>query len=110
MTTSGIYFIIVAVCAVSGFTAFSGFRLGAVAILGSIGAIAAAIEYAPSIGYSQEVRFTHWFGTTGLLNRFLCVGVAGLAITLGVTGVVMCLAGKAPVIENAWTGPEGVDC
>ena len=39
-----------AVCSVSGFAAFSGFRLGAVAILGSIGAIAAAIEYAPSIG------------------------------------------------------------
>jgi len=99
-----------AVCAVSGFTAFSGFRLGAVAILGSIGAIAAAIEYAPSIGYAQEVRFTQWFGTTGLLNRFLCVGVIGLVITLGVTGVVMFVAGKVfqerPNLDkvNRWSG------
>ncbi len=99
-----------AVCSVSGFAAFSGFRLGAVAILGSIGAIAAAIEYAPSIGYAQEVRFTQWFGTTGLLNRFLCVGVVGLTITLGVTGVVMFVADKAfrkrPNLDkvNRWSG------
>ena len=99
-----------AVCSVSGFTAFSGFRLGAVAILGSIGAIAAAIEYAPSIGCAQEFRFTQWFGTTGLLNRFLCIGVVGLAITLGVTGVVMFVAGKAfrkrPDLDklNRWSG------
>ncbi len=103
-------YVLAAVCLVSGFTAFSGFRLGAVSILGSIGAIAAAIAYAPSIGYAQEVRFTQCFGTTGLLNRFLCVGVVGLAITLGVTGVVMFVAGKAfrkrPGLDkvNRWSG------
>ncbi len=103
-------YIFAAVCSVSGFTAFSGFRLGAVAILGAIGAITAAIAYAPSIGHVLEFRSTQWFGTTGLLNRFLCVGVVGLAITLGVTVVVMFVAGKAfrrrPGLDklNRWSG------
>ena len=88
-------YVVAAVCSVSGLTAFMGFRIGAVAILGSIGAIAVAIAFAPEIGYSQEFRFTQWFGTTGLLNRFLCMGVIGVAIALGVTGVVMFVARKS---------------
>ncbi len=103
-------YVLAVVCSVSGFTAFSGLRLGAVAILGSLGAIAVAIEYSPSIAYSQELRFTQCFGTTGLLNRFLCIGIVGLAITLGITGVVAFIAGKAfrnrPNLDklNRWCG------
>jgi len=102
--------VLAAVCAVSGFMAFGGFRLGAIAILSSIGAIAAAIHYAPSIGCAQEFRFTEWFGTTGLLNRGLSIGVVGVAITLGITGVAAIIVGglvrQRPVLDrvNRWTG------
>jgi uncharacterized membrane protein required for colicin V production len=87
-------YVLAAACSISGFTAFMGFRVGAVVILGSVGAIGAAIAFAPPISYAHEFRFTEWFGTTGLLNRFLCVGVVGLTIALGITGLVILVAGR----------------
>jgi hypothetical protein len=85
-------YVLATVCAVAGVAAFSGYRIGVAAIVGSIAAIVAAIAYAPSLGYEQELRFTQWFGTTGLLNRFLAVGVIGLGITFAVTGLAALVA------------------
>ncbi len=94
----------------SGFCAFSGFRMGAAAIVTSIVAIAVAVAYAPAIGYQQEWRFTEWFGTTGLLNRFVSIGAIGLGITLVTTLVVLMITGRTfrrhPSLDrlNRWLG------
>ncbi len=87
-------YVLAALCAGAGFAAFSGYRVGAVYIFTTIAALTAAIAYAPSIGQAQEFRFTQWFGTTGLANRFLSIGVVGLAITLVLSSLVILLLGK----------------
>lgn len=103
-------YVLAGLVAVSGVCAFSGFRLGAVAIFTSIAAITAAVAYAPSIGYQQEWRFTEWFGTTGLLNRFISIGAVGIGITLVTTCVVLMMTGRIfrrrPRLDqpNRWLG------
>ncbi len=103
-------YVLAAVGALAGMTAFSGYRLGALAMLGSVAAFAVAIAYAPRLGYGQEFRFTEWFGTTGLLNRILTIGVIGFAITLVVTLVSVFVARKVcrsrPGFDrlNRWCG------
>ena len=67
-------YVLSGICAVTGMAAFSGYRMGAVSILASVGAFAAAIAFAPTLGVAQELRFGSWFGTTGLLNRFASMG------------------------------------
>lgn len=89
---------------------FSGFRLGASRIAASLLGLAAAIAVAPQLGVSQEHRFTEWFGTTGLANRFLSVGVIGLAITLVATLMVVIITNRMmkdrPRLakSNSWLG------
>jgi uncharacterized membrane protein required for colicin V production len=103
-------YVLAAVCGAAGIAAFSGYRVGAVYIFTTIAAIAAAIAYAPSIGQTQEFRFTQWFGTTGLANRFLSIGVVGLLITFVLSSVVILLLrrmlAKRPRLDslNRWLG------
>ncbi len=75
-------------------TCFGGFRLGASRITASLAAIAAAIALAPSLGVSHEYRFSEWFGTTGLANRFLSIGVIGLLIALVVTLIAVAISNR----------------
>lgn len=70
------------VCMASGIAAFGGYRTGAGYILAMLGAAAAAIAFAPSIGLSQEWRISQWLGTSGLTNRLLSVSLVGLLIGL----------------------------
>tara|TARA_R110002049_G_scaffold285698_1_gene466691 strand:+ start:75016 stop:76017 length:1002 start_codon:yes stop_codon:yes gene_type:complete len=76
------------------FSAFSGFRLGALRLTGSIAAIALAIAYAPQLGVAYEVRFSQWFGTTGLTNRFASIGAIGVLISLFVTVAFIVLTSR----------------
>ena len=45
------------------------------------------MAFAPGLGASREGLFTEWFGTTGILNRWLIIGVIGLLIAF-VVGVI----------------------
>ncbi len=107
--TQGDY-VLSAIVAAAGLSSFSGFRIGAAAMITSVAAIAVAVSYAPSIGYQHEWRFTQWFGTTGLMNRILCIGVVGLLITLGTSMLVMVVTGKLFLgrpnlnLKNKWLG------
>ena len=73
---------------------FAGFRMGATRIAISLVAIAAAIALAPKLGVSQEYRFAEWFGTTGLANRFLSIGVIGLSIILVATVIAVMITNR----------------
>lgn len=103
-------YVLAALCGGAGIAAFSGYRVGAVYMFTTIAAFTAAIAYAPSIGQAQEHRFTEWFGTTGLANRFLSIGVVGIAITLMLSSLVILLTGKIldrrPRLDslNRWLG------
>ncbi len=103
-------YVVAAILAAAGISALAGFRIGAAGILTSVAAIAAAISYAPTIGYQQEWRFTEWFGTTGLLNRFISVGAIGLTITVATSCLAALIAGRLfrnlPSLEraNRWLG------
>jgi len=91
--TQGDY-VLAAVIGFTGLAAFSGFRIGAIAIAASLAGIAAAITYAPELGIQQEWRLTEWFGTTGLLNRLIAIGSAGLLIGLAVLIVTQIVCGQ----------------
>lgn len=82
-------YILAALVAGACLSAFSGFRIGATAMIASVVAITTAVTYAPSIAYQHEFRFTEWFGTTGLLNRFVSIGAVGLGITIFASLLVM---------------------
>ena len=92
------------------FSAFSGFRIGALRLAGSIGAIALAIAYAPEIGVTYEVKFSQWVGTTGLTNRFASIAAVGVVISLVVTIAFLMLTGRfvsrRPRLAwlNSWMG------
>lgn len=64
---------------------FSGYRVGALKLVGFIGGVAIAIAYAPVLGRQLEPQFAEWLGTAGLTNRALSIGVVGLGITIMAT-------------------------
>lgn len=87
-------YIAAALLSVGGFGAFTGYRTGAFAIVASLLAITAAICYSPEIGMTHSYRFTQWFGTTGLANRFLAIGLVGLAIVAVVMFALWMILGR----------------
>ena len=100
----------VASVATVGFSCFCGFRMGASRIAASLLGIAAAIAVAPKLGMSQEHHFTQWFGTSGLANRFLSIGVVGLMVSMIVTVIVILITGRTMKnrprlsLSNCWLG------
>lgn len=103
-------YVLSAICATAGFAAFSGYRVGALYMVATIAALTAAIAYAPAIGQAHEFRFTQWFGTTGLSNRFLSIGVVGVVMSLVLSTFTIVCVGKvlkrSPRLDslNRWTG------
>jgi len=103
-------YVLSAVIATAGFSAFTGFRMGAMAMITSVAAIALAVTYAPSIAYQHQLRFTEWFGTTGLLNRFISIAAVGLSITIISSSIAILITGKLlstrPTLDrsNRWLG------
>jgi uncharacterized membrane protein required for colicin V production len=89
---------------------FSGFRLGASRITATLLGFAAAVAFAPGLGLTQEHRFTEWFGTTGLTNRFLSIGAIGLLLALTVTVISVLIMNRVMkhrprlVWSNCWLG------
>lgn len=73
-----------AVILVAG-SAGTGFRMGLGRIVASILGLIAAIHYAPALGMKYADQFSSQFGTTGLMNRFLCIAAIGVLISLVVT-------------------------
>ncbi|MGB0599275.1 MAG: CvpA family protein [Rubripirellula sp.] len=69
--------------AVTGVAALTGYRVGAAAILLLLATGVVALWTSPSIGMAFEHRFSSWFGTTGLTNRFISI----LAVILGMTAI-----------------------
>ena len=103
-------YVVAAVCAVAVIGAFSGHRAGALWIFTTLVALATAITFAPSMGGQYEVGFSELFGTTGLTNRFLSVGIAGLMLSFLVSTVLILIARRVlryrPRLEaaNRWMG------
>lgn len=87
-------YIAAAMLSVGGFGAFTGYRTGAFSMVASLVAITAAICCAPEIGMTHSYRFTEWFGTTGLANRFLAIGLVGLAIGVFVMFILWMILGR----------------
>ncbi|TWU56980.1 Colicin V production protein [Rubripirellula tenax] len=81
-------FVAAAMLMVAGFAAFAGYRSGVFSIFASVVALAAAIAFAPKIGMENAYRFSEIFGTTGLANRFLSIGIVAAAIGMF---VMLCL-------------------
>lgn len=102
--------VLAATCVIAGLGAFSGYRVGVIHGLAWLVAFAVAIAYAPSLGQTQEFRFTEWFETTGLTNRILAVGTVGIAISLVVGLVLTTIARRVletrPRLDslNRWLG------
>jgi len=67
--------------------AATGFSLGATGLLQTLAALALAVWLAPLGAPFIEDRFATWFGTSGLTNRFLCVALLAVTISLVVTVV-----------------------
>lgn len=89
---------------------FSGYRMGAVKLLGFFGGAATAIAYAPDWGRSYEQQVAEFLGTTGLTSRVVGIGAIGIGITLG-TMIGMAIISRVlfedrPVLEsiNRWLG------
>ncbi len=72
---------------------------------GSLGSAEAAGLVVPSrgipsyqdvdvIGIAQEHHFSEWFGTTGLANRFLSIGIVGLVMSLVTTLIVATITNR----------------
>ncbi len=93
-----------------GLACFSGFRLGASRITATLLGFAAAVAFAPGLGLTQEHRFTEWFGTTGLTNRFFSIGAIGILLALSVTVVSVLIMNRVmkhrPRLawSNSWLG------
>ncbi|MGI9473325.1 MAG: CvpA family protein, partial [Rubripirellula sp.] len=87
-------YVVAAMFAVTGFSAFTGYRAGLVNIFAFLAAITAAIAFTPSLALMQEDRFAAWFGTTGLTNRLLTFGVIGISISLIVSTTLMYVGGR----------------
>jgi uncharacterized membrane protein required for colicin V production len=103
-------FVVAAVCAIAVIGAFSGYRAGASWILAPLAAIATAIAFAPPMGKYSELIFSQLFGTTGLTNRFLSIGILGLVLSLVVSSVLIMIARRVlryrPRLDsfNRWLG------
>lgn len=82
------------VIAVTAFSAFFGYRAGAVSIGGFLIAFAAAVTSAPRLGLAYEDRFADWFGTSGLANRALAIGSIGVVVSLVVSTFVIYLGNR----------------
>jgi uncharacterized membrane protein required for colicin V production len=87
-------FVLAGICLVTGLSAFSGYRMGLVCVLTWVIAIGAAIRLAPSLGQEHELHFQEWLGTTGLLNRFVSIGVVGVLISFAVSTVLIVVTGR----------------
>ncbi len=74
-------------------TAMIAFKMGIVGILSSLLGIAAAIYLAPSAASFLEPYGNEYFQTTGLANRFLCIAVAGVLISMVVSMLVTAVLG-----------------
>lgn len=103
-------FVVAGISVVTGVSALSGYRIGLLYSLTWLIAIAAAITFAPNVGRNFESQFSEWFGTTGLLNRFMCIGVVGILISLITSTTLVILAGRLmktrPRLQaaNRWLG------
>ncbi|QDT07907.1 Colicin V production protein [Rubripirellula lacrimiformis] len=98
-------YIAAAIFSVTGFSAFAGYRTGVFSIFASTMAIIAAIAFAPDLGMNHAHRFSQWFGTTGLANRFLSIGVIGVVIAFAVIAVLWFILGRSlarrPALDRA---------
>ena len=93
--------------------AISGYRLGLTRMGASLAGFAAAVVFAPELGVTHEMRFHEWFGTTGLLNRFIAIGAIGAVIALSVTSILSIISTRimrrrpALARTNSWLGFGG---
>lgn len=98
------------VCGLAGVGALWGYRTGAISFLTSFVALAAAFMVAPAVGQSYEYHFSQWFGTTGLMNRIISIGVFGVLLAFVVAGLMMLISIKVfstrPFLDstNRWIG------
>lgn len=75
-------YVLSALFGITGVTALFGGRRGAAKIVSSLFALAVGIACAPKFAPMLEPKFTEQFGTTGLGNRILCLGIVGFGIWL----------------------------
>jgi uncharacterized membrane protein required for colicin V production len=103
-------YLVAGVCGMAAIGALWGYRTGAVSFLTSLIALAAAFFFAPAIGQSYEYHFSQWFGTTGLMNRVLSVGVFGVLLAFVIAGLMTLISLKVlssrPLLDatNRWLG------
>ena len=84
----------VAAVGLIAFGAFTGFRTGLSRIGATLVGFAVAFMFAPQFGMEHEAHFSNWLGTTGLLNRFIAVGVIGLLLSGATAVVLMFISGR----------------
>ncbi len=87
-------YVVAAMMFVAGFGAFTGYRTGILSIFASTMGLAAAVAFAPTIGMENAYRFSQWFGTSGLANRFLSIAAFGLCIGLFTTWCLWFILGR----------------
>lgn len=89
----------------AGVGAFSGFRIGALSVLTSLVTITAIIVYGPSISIQYEEKLSQLIGTTGLLNRGVCIAIGAVVISFVVWLVVHFTIGRlvrrSPSLDKA---------
>lgn len=67
------------------FGCITGFHYGAASFLASLLGLAVASHCAPALGTAYEHEVANWFHTSGIVNRVLSIGLAGVAIVIVVT-------------------------
>lgn len=103
-------YMVAGVCGLGAVGALWGYRAGAISFFTSVIALAAAVVFAPEIGQAYEYHFSQWFGTTGLMNRFISVGVFGVLLAFVIAGLMMLISVKVlsvrPFLDgaNRWLG------
>ena len=88
----------------------TGFSFGLSKVLGSLIGIGTAVAFAPGLAASRDGLFTEWFGTTGILNRWLMIGAIGLLIAIVVaviaSAILKFILESRPWLSqvNGWLG------
>ena len=89
-----------------------GYFFGAAKAVASMAAMMLAIPLAGAVGRLFEVPCSNIFGTTGLINRMVCIGVGGVAVMVIVGTILSILIGiwlkRRPGWRKADRGVGGV--
>ncbi|MCC9600808.1 CvpA family protein [Stieleria sp. JC731] len=94
--------IVTAICLVAiSLMSMVAFKMGIIGIASSLLGLGAAVYLAPLATPYLEPYGTQYFQSTGLANRFLCIGISGILISMLVSMLVATVLGQL-IARRQW--------